>query len=61
MVYINFFENPSYADIFRGSLVVDDLVMYMTAVLGNSVVFEPGKTGKHDYIPFDAAFSLNAL
>lgn len=44
VVYINFFENPSYADIFRGSLVVDDLVMYMTAVLGNNVVFEPGKT-----------------
>ena len=44
VVYINFFENPSYADIFSSSLQVDDLVMYMTAVLGSEAVFEPGKT-----------------
>lgn len=44
VVYINFFENPSYSEIFSGSLVVDDLVMYITSTLGNGTVFVPGKT-----------------
>ena len=44
VIYINFFENPSYADIFSGSLIVDDLVMYMSATLGAKAQFEPGHT-----------------
>lgn len=44
VIYINFFENPEYSSIFGGSLRVDDLVMYITAALGQSAVFEPGKT-----------------
>lgn len=43
-VYLNFFENPSYASIFGGSLKVDDLVMYISAMLGNDAVFVPGET-----------------
>ena len=44
VVYINFFENPSYSDIFNNSLIVDDLVMYMSAVLGTKAKFEKGNT-----------------
>lgn len=44
VVYLNFFENPNYASIFNDSLSVDDLVMYISAVLGAKAVFEPGKT-----------------
>jgi len=44
VVYINFFENPSYASIFDGSLVVDDLIMYMSAILGTQAVFVKGQT-----------------
>lgn len=44
VVYINFFENPSYSDIFNNSLIVDDLVMYMSAVLGSKAKFEKGNT-----------------
>lgn len=44
VVYINFFENPAYADIFGASLVVDDLIMYMSAALGGKAHFEPGNT-----------------
>lgn len=44
VIYINFFENPVYAEIFSGSLAVDDLVMYITSVLGNDAVFVEGKT-----------------
>lgn len=44
VVYINFFENPSYASIFNGSLAVDDLIMYMSAILGAQAVFIEGQT-----------------
>ncbi len=44
VVYLNFFENPDYASAFAGSLVVDDIVMYLSAILGPSAVFVPGKT-----------------
>ena len=44
VVYINFFENPSYASIFDGSLAVDDLIMYMSAILGTQAVFVKGQT-----------------
>ena len=43
VVYINFFENPSYKDIFSGSLNVDDIIMNMTAFVSGSV-FEIVKT-----------------
>ena len=41
---MNFFENPEYASVFAGSLKVDDLVMYMSALLGRNAIFEPGNT-----------------
>ncbi len=44
VVYLNFFQNAGYADIFAGSLEVDNLVMMMSALLGPSAVFEPGRT-----------------
>ncbi|MCR5450063.1 MAG: AAA family ATPase, partial [Solobacterium sp.] len=44
VIYINFFENPEYASLFSGSLKVDDLVMYMSALLGTGAVFEEGQT-----------------
>lgn len=44
VVYINFFENPSYASIFEGSLAIDDLMMYMSAVLGPQAIFIKGQT-----------------
>lgn len=44
VVYINFFENEAYKGIFDDSLAVDDLVMYITATLGNKAVFEEGET-----------------
>ena len=43
VVYINFFENPAYKDIFSGSLNVDDIIMNMTAFVSGSI-FEIGKT-----------------
>lgn len=44
VVYLNFFENPRYAQAFAGSLAVDDLVLYLTSLLGYDAVFEPCKT-----------------
>jgi predicted AAA+ superfamily ATPase len=44
VIYINFYENPEYASLFSGSLKVDDLVMYMSALLGTEAVFEVGQT-----------------
>ncbi|MDO4265063.1 MAG: ATP-binding protein [Eubacteriales bacterium] len=44
VVYLNFFENPNYASVFAGSLDVDNIVMLLSALLGNSAVFESGKT-----------------
>lgn len=44
VVYLNFFENSSYVSIFNGSLAVDDIVMYMSAVLGTKANFVPYKT-----------------
>lgn len=43
-VYLNFLENPAYASVFSDSLEVDHLVMMLSALLGPSAVFEPGKT-----------------
>ena len=44
VVYINFFEDPDYASIFSGSLKVDNIVMLISALLGEKAVFVPGKT-----------------
>lgn len=44
VVYLNFFENPDYASVFAGSLEVDNIVMMLSAVLGEAAVFEPGET-----------------
>ena len=44
VVYINFFENPSYVSIFSGSLAVDDIIMYITVMLGQDANFVAGET-----------------
>lgn len=44
VIYLNFYENPEYASLFSGSLKVDDLIMYMSALLGTEAVFEVGQT-----------------
>lgn len=44
VVYLNFFENPDYASVFAGSLEIDNIVMMLTALLGNAAIFEPGET-----------------
>lgn len=43
-VYLNFFKNPSYISIFDGSLEIDNLIMMMSALLGQSAVFKPRET-----------------
>lgn len=44
VVYLNFFENPAYLSIFKSSLVVDDIILYMSATLGAGAVFKEGET-----------------
>lgn len=44
VIYINFFENPVYKTIFNGSLVVNDIIMYISAALGAKANFEMGNT-----------------
>jgi hypothetical protein len=44
VVYLNFYENPDYAAAFAGSLEVDNIVMMLSALLGNKAVFVPGET-----------------
>lgn len=43
-VYLNFFENPEYKEIFAGSLDIDNLTMLITAFLGNKAQFKPHET-----------------
>ncbi len=43
-VYLNFFKNPDYIAIFKGSLEVDNLIIMMSALLGSDTVFEPNNT-----------------
>ncbi len=43
-IYLNFYENKSYASVFSGSLEVDHLTMLISALLGPEAVFEAGKT-----------------
>lgn len=44
VVYLNFFQNPEYSEIFSGSLEIDNLVMLITALLGPKAVFVPHET-----------------
>ena len=44
VVYLNFYENADYALAFEGSLETDHIIMMISAMLGKSAVFEPGKT-----------------
>ena len=44
VVYLNFFENPNYIDVFSGSLEVDNIVMMLSALLGKDATFEAGET-----------------
>lgn len=44
VVYINFYENPSYSSIFAGSLMVDDLIMYISAQIKGTTTFKAGET-----------------
>ena len=44
VIYLNFLQNPDYAAIFAGSLEVDNLIMMISAMLGSTAIFEPGKT-----------------
>lgn len=44
VVYLNFFENPTFASVFSGSLEVDHITMMLSALMGREAIFEPGKT-----------------
>lgn len=44
VVYLNFFENPDYKSIFDGPLSVDNIVLMMSAFVGNNVRFVPHET-----------------
>ena len=44
VVYLNFFENEQNISVFSGSLEVDNIIMLITALMGDKAVFEPGKT-----------------
>ena len=43
-IYLNFYENKSYASVFSGSLEVDHLTMLISALLGPEAIFEAEKT-----------------
>ena len=44
VVYLNFFENPTFASVFADSLEVDHITMMLSALMGREAIFEPGKT-----------------
>ncbi len=44
VIYLNFFKNPDYISIFNGSLEVDNLIIMMSALLGDEAIFEPHET-----------------
>lgn len=44
VVYLNFFENPAYSQVFSGSLEVNAIVMMLSALFGKEAVFESGHT-----------------
>lgn len=41
---MNFFENPDYASVFSGSLEIDNIIILLSALLGDAAVFEAGET-----------------
>ena len=43
-VYLNFFKNPDYISVFEGSLEIDDLIIMISALLGEKAIFEAGET-----------------
>ncbi len=44
VVYLNFLKNPNYISIFNGSLEVNDLIIMMSALLGDEATFVPYET-----------------
>ena len=44
VVYLNFLKNPNYVSIFNGSLEVNDLIIMMSALLGDEATFVPYET-----------------
>ncbi len=44
VVYLNFFENPGYANAFSDSLEVDNIIMILSALMGPRANFEAGET-----------------
>ncbi len=44
VVYLNFFENPQYGSVFKDSLEVDNIVMLLSALMGNEGEFVSGET-----------------
>lgn len=44
VVYLNFFENPDFANVFSDSLEVNHIVMMLSALLGKNAVFEEYNT-----------------
>lgn len=44
VIYLNFIENPNFSTVFSGSLNVDNIVMLISAVVGENEIFEPGET-----------------
>ena len=44
VIYLNFFENPNYKEIFSGALEVDHLTMMMSVFLGPEISFEANET-----------------
>ena len=44
VVYLNFYQNADLATAFDGSLEVDDIIMYLSAILGERAKFVPHKT-----------------
>lgn len=44
VIYMNFFENPDFCSVFSGSLEVGNIVMLISAMMGNEAVFESNNT-----------------
>ncbi len=44
VIYLNFYQNPHYKSIFEGSLEIDNLVMMMSTLLGDSTEFKAHDT-----------------
>jgi predicted AAA+ superfamily ATPase len=44
IIYLNFYENPSYASAFSGSLDVENIVMMLSALFSKEIFFEAGNT-----------------